>query len=40
MIRTLSQKQVDSTVDGNYEKIKEQGAKVFMGVSDPTIAEE
>ena len=31
---------MDSTIDKNYEKTREQGAKVFMDTGDTIIAEE
>ena len=31
---------VGNVVDENYEKIRKQGAKVFVGTTDPTVAEE
>ena len=40
IIRVMNQKQVNSIVDENYKKIREQTAKGFMGISDPVIAEE
>ena len=35
----MNQKQVDNTIDENYKKIREQGVKVFVGTSEPTIVE-
>ena len=36
----MNQRQMDSTFDKNYEKINDQGAKVFTGISNSIIAKE
>ena len=30
----------ESGIDKNYERVRKQGAKVFMGITDPAVAEE
>ena len=38
MMKTV--KQAKSTLDENFEKIREQSANVFIGTTDPVVAEE
>ena len=40
MMKIMGQKQIESTLDKNYERIRKQSAKVFTGTTDPMVAEE
>ena len=39
MTQTQSSRSQESNIDKNYERVRKQGAKVFMGTTDPAIAE-
>ena len=40
MTQAQSSRSQESSIDKNYERVRKQGAKVFTGTTDPTIAEE
>ena len=40
IIKEATQKPIDSVLDDHYEKIRKQGAKVFMGTTNQMVAEE
>ena len=40
MTQAQSSRSQEANIDKNYERVRKQGAKVFTGTTDPTIAEE
>ena len=40
IIKQVTQKPMDNAIDDHYENIRKQGAKVFVGTTNPMVAEE